>query len=100
MTDEILITNARMVNEGAIQEGDLLVRDGRIEKIAPQISAGGTGQVLDAAGRLLMPGMIDDQVHFREPGAPHKGGIRSESRAAVAGASPVSWKCPTPIPRR
>jgi dihydroorotase len=99
MTDEILITNARMVNDGAIQEGDLLVRAGRIEKIAPQIDAGGTGRVLDAAGKLLIPGMIDDQVHFREPGAPQKGGIRTESRAAVAGGITSFMEMPNTNPQ-
>jgi dihydroorotase len=99
MTDEILITNARMFNEGRIQEGDLLVRNGRIEKIAPQIGAGGTGRVLDAAGKVLIPGMIDDQVHFREPGAPQKGGIRSESRAAVAGGITSFMEMPNTNPQ-
>jgi dihydroorotase len=99
MTDEILITNARMVNEGSIQEGDLLIRDGRIEKIAPQISAGGTSRVLDASGKVLIPGMIDDQVHFREPGAPQKGGIHSESRAAVAGGITSFMEMPNTNPQ-
>jgi dihydroorotase len=99
MTDEILITNARMVNEGRIQEGDLLIRDGRIEKIAPQISANGASRVLDAKGKILIPGMIDDQVHFREPGAPQKGGIRTESRAAVAGGITSFMEMPNTNPQ-
>ncbi len=85
MADEILIKNARMVNDGWIQEGDLLVRNGRIEQIAARIEADESWQILDIEGRVLIPGMIDDQVHFRDPGAPHKGDLRSESRAAVAG---------------
>lgn len=81
----ILITNARMVNEGRITEGDLLVRNQRIEKIGKNITAPEGAIVIDAAGKLLMPGMIDDQVHFREPGLTAKADITTESRAAVAG---------------
>lgn len=81
----MLITNARMVNEGRIFEGDLLIRRGRIEKIAASIQAPDTGVVVDAGGKWLLPGMIDDQVHFREPGLTHKGNLASESAAAVAG---------------
>ena len=84
MTSNILISNAKMVNEGKITEGDLLIKNGRIEKIAPSIDANGA-KVIDAKGKLLMPGMIDDQVHFREPGFTHKGEIATESAAAVAG---------------
>jgi dihydroorotase len=85
MAEQILIKNASMVNDGRILEGDLLIRNGRIEQISPEIAASGQTRVLDAEGRTLIPGMIDDQVHFREPGATHKGDMRSESRAAVAG---------------
>lgn len=85
MSDTTLITNARLVNEGEIFESDLLVRNGRIETIAGQISAPGNATVVDAAGRHLIPGMIDDQVHFREPGMTHKANIHTESRAAIAG---------------
>ena len=85
MPREILIKNARMVNEGRILEGDLLIRNGRIERIATSISAAGPVRVLEADGRTLVPGMIDDQVHFREPGLTRKGDMHSESRAAVAG---------------
>lgn len=81
----ILIVNARIVNEGAVREGDLLIRQGRIEEIGPDLSHRDAGLLLDAGGRLLMPGMIDDQVHFREPGLTHKADIGTESRAAVAG---------------
>ena len=80
-----LITNARMVNEGQITEGDLLIVGERIEKIAPAIAADETTEVVDAAGAVLMPGMIDDQVHFREPGLTYKGDLATESAAAVAG---------------
>ncbi|AKH21443.1 dihydroorotase [Sedimenticola thiotaurini] len=85
MAEQILIKNASMVNDGQILEGDLLIRNGRIEQIAPEISVPEQARVLDAEGHTLIPGMIDDQVHFREPGATHKGDMYSESRAAVAG---------------
>lgn len=81
----VLIRNARMVNEGQITEGDLWVRNGRIEAVGGDLSGKPAGLVMDAGGKLLLPGMIDDQVHFREPGATHKGDMHSESRAAVAG---------------
>jgi dihydroorotase len=80
-----LITNADIVNEGRRFHGDVRVRDARIETIAPSLSAGPNERVFDANGRLLVPGMIDDQVHFREPGLEHKGDFHTESRAAVAG---------------
>lgn len=85
MSEQTLIKNARMVNDGCILEGDLLIANGRIEQIAPEISAQGNTRVLDANGNYLMPGMIDDQVHFREPGAGHKADMQTESRAAVVG---------------
>jgi dihydroorotase len=85
MSETTLITNATLVNEGQTQEADLLIRDGRIARIDTQITAPEAATVVDAAGRVLLPGLIDDQVHFRDPGAPHKGSIYSESRAAVAG---------------
>lgn len=82
---QVLIVNARIVNEGQVRHGDVLVRDGRIEKIASGIPAAGNVPVHDAGGKLLLPGMIDDQVHFREPGLTHKGDLATESAAAVAG---------------
>ncbi|MFV3402919.1 dihydroorotase [Pseudomonas sp. NY15463] len=83
--DALLVRNARLVNEGREFEGDLLVRHGRIERIAGCILNARAACEIDAQGAYLLPGMIDDQVHFREPGAPHKGTLASESRAAVAG---------------
>ncbi|AKK67319.1 dihydroorotase [Xanthomonas translucens] len=85
MSSSTLIVNARLVNEGHETQGDLRIADGRIAAIAPQLSARDGETVVDAAGRWLLPGMIDDQVHFREPGLTHKGDIASESAAAVAG---------------
>ncbi len=80
-----LITNARVLNEGEIVERDVLVAGERIEKIAGSIDADDSMQVHDAKGAILMPGMIDDQVHFREPGLTWKGDLATESAAAVAG---------------
>jgi len=96
--NDMLIKNARMVNEGEIENGDLLIRQGRIEKIDRSISADGVARVLDAAGAYLLPGMIDDQVHFREPGLTHKAGIWSESRAAVAGGITSFMEMPNTMP--
>lgn len=80
-----LIRNALLVNEGRQWEGDLRIRAGRIEAIGPGLTAHAGEQVIEAQGRWLLPGMIDDQVHFREPGLTHKGDLASESAAAVAG---------------
>ena len=82
---QTLITQATLVNEGESFVADLLVEDGRIARIDGEIAAPAGAKVVEAGGLHLLPGMIDDQVHFRDPGAPHKGSIRSESRAAVAG---------------
>ncbi|MBI3171107.1 MAG: dihydroorotase [Hydrocarboniphaga effusa] len=81
----MLISGAKIVNEGKTFEADLLIHKGRIEKIAPFIAAPPRTRVWNAKGKLLLPGMIDDQVHFREPGFPDKGDIASESAAAAAG---------------
>jgi dihydroorotase len=83
--NKLLITNARLVNEGEIRDADVLVHDERIEKIATSIAADDSCRVLDAKGKFLLPGMIDDQVHFREPGLTNKGDMATESAAAVAG---------------
>ncbi|WP_460108324.1 dihydroorotase [Pseudomonas sp. S3_H04] len=81
----VLIRNARLVNEGREFDADLLVSNGRIVKIARSIEGENAKVEIDANGQWLLPGMIDDQVHFREPGAPAKGSLHTESRAAVAG---------------
>lgn len=81
----MLITNARVINEGRQFDADVLIVGERIERIAPQISCPAGHAVYDANGRTLIPGMIDDQVHFREPGLTHKGNLATESAAAVAG---------------
>ncbi|MBD3220797.1 dihydroorotase [bacterium] len=81
----LLITDVRLVNEGSITETDVFVRGGRIEAIAGDLASRGADTVIDGAGKYLLPGLIDDQVHFREPGLTHKADLAHESRAAVAG---------------
>lgn len=83
--DKLLITNARLINEGEIRDADVLIGGDRIEKIASGIAASDNVKVIDARGCYLMPGMIDDQVHFREPGLTAKGDLATESAAAAAG---------------
>ena len=85
MTNSIVIKNALIVNEGAIKESDLRIQGQYIERIDDDIKTLASDHIIDARGQYLLPGMIDDQVHFREPGLTHKGTIASESRAAVAG---------------
>lgn len=80
----ILIRNARIVNRGTTKEADLLIKSGRIERIGQSLNQSAEIE-LDAFGRWVIPGIIDDQVHFREPGLTHKATIATESRAAVAG---------------
>jgi len=82
---KILICNARLINEGEIRDADVLIDGERIAKIASGIAATDGVEVIDAEGRYLLPGMIDDQVHFREPGLTNKGNMATESAAAVAG---------------
>ncbi len=94
----ILIVNAKVVNEGCITESDVLVKEQRIDKIASHISVSGAVRIIDARGCFLVPGVIDDQVHFREPGLTHKGNIYSESKAAVAGGVTSYMEMPNTIP--
>lgn len=93
-----LIVNAEMINEGRRFHGDLRIRNGRIEQIGSGLAARDGEQVLDAAGRWLMPGMIDDQVHFREPGLENKADIESESRACLAGGITSYMEMPNTKP--
>ncbi|WMW77993.1 dihydroorotase [Flavobacterium sp. 20NA77.7] len=93
-----LIKNAKIVNEGKTFEGDVLIEDELITQIDTSISAKPNYTVLDAEGSYLLPGAIDDQVHFREPGLTHKGTIASESRAAVAGGITSFIEQPNTVP--
>jgi len=92
-----LIQNAQIVNEGQIFLGDVYIQDGFIQQIATHLDLP-ADEVLDATGKYLLPGVIDDQVHFREPGLTHKGDIFSESRAAVAGGVTSFMEMPNTVP--
>jgi dihydroorotase len=95
----ILIKNAKIVNEGLIFEGDVLIEGEIITEIAESISPKSANcKIIDAEGNYLIPGAIDDQVHFREPGLTHKGDIESESRAAVAGGITSYIEQPNTVP--
>lgn len=93
-----LIKNATIVNEGRRFKGDVLIKDGRIEKIASNIDTKNAVKVIDAEGQYLLPGVIDDQVHFREPGLTHKANIYSEAKAAVAGGTTSFMEMPNTNP--
>ena len=94
---DTLIVNAKIVNEGMVLEGDVLIRNERIEKIGPNLTSK-DATIIDAKGKFLLPGAIDDQVHFREPGLTHKATIHSESRAAVAGGVTSFMEMPNTVP--
>jgi len=94
-----LIKNIQVVNEGQVKTADVLVKNGRIEKVLPQIS--GTDKnvtEINGEGKYLFPGAIDDQVHFREPGLTHKATIYTESKAAVAGGVTSFMEMPNTVP--
>ena len=100
MTHTILIKNAQIVNEGKIIKGDVLVEGDRIIEVGGSISVKSADtKIIDADGCYLLPGMIDDQVHFREPGLTHKATIESESRAAVAGGITSFIEMPNTVPQ-
>ena len=97
--NRVLIKNAKIVNEGVIFEGDLLIENDLIVEISETISLKSNDcKIIDAEGNYLIPGAIDDQVHFREPGLTHKGDIESESRAAVAGGITSYIEQPNTVP--
>lgn len=94
-----LIKNVQVVNEGMMKAGDVLVKNGRIDKINPQISQTGTDvKEINGEGQFLLPGAIDDQVHFREPGLTHKATIYTEAKAAVAGGVTSFMEMPNTVP--
>jgi dihydroorotase len=93
-----LIKNIQVVNEGVLEVKDILVKNGRIEKIAPAISNKGNAIVIDGEGKYLLPGIIDDQVHFREPGLTYKATIYTESKAAIAGGVTSFMEMPNTKP--
>jgi dihydroorotase len=94
----ILIRNAKLVNEGKIFHADVLIKNGIIEKIDTNGIAMPADRTIDATGLYLMPGVIDDQVHFREPGLTHKGEIYTEAKAAVAGGVTSYMEMPNTSP--
>ena len=96
--NSILIKNAKIVNEGKITEGEVLIKNEWIQAVGVNLSIPENCQIIDAQGNYLIPGAIDDQVHFREPGLTHKGTIASESRAAVAGGVTSFIEQPNTIP--
>ena len=97
--NRILIKNAKIVNEGSIFDGDVFIENDLIVEVADSISLKSSDCiVVDAEGSYLIPGAIDDQVHFREPGLTHKGDIESESRAAVAGGITSFIEQPNTVP--
>src|SRR6186713_109612 len=93
-----LIKNISIVNEGKIITSDLLVKNGRIEKIAKDITPSVSVREINGEGLHLLPGAIDDQVHFREPGLTHKASIYTEARAAVAGGVTSFMEMPNTLP--
>ena len=93
-----LIKNATIVNEGSSFVGDVLIENGVIKKVDSSITTSSM-TVIDASGKYLIPGLIDDQVHFREPGLTHKATIGSESRAAVAGGITTFIEMPNTVPQ-
>ncbi len=93
-----LIKNASVVNEGAITKLNVLVKNGVIDKISPSLINDPADETIDANGKYLFPGCIDDQVHFREPGLTHKAEIYTESKAAVAGGITSFMEMPNTVP--
>lgn len=93
-----LIKNATIVNEGKQWVADVLIKNNLIEKIAPHITLSENITEIDASGKILIPGLIDDQVHFREPGLTHKGEIYTEAKAAVAGGITTYMEMPNTVP--
>ena len=94
----ILIKNAQIVNEGKIFKSDILIENDLIAKISESIPEENLDKIIDAEGKFLLPGVIDDQVHFREPGLTHKGDIESESKAAIAGGTTSFIEQPNTVP--
>ena len=94
---DIILKNCKIVNENAIYESDVAIKNARIELIQSSIDQEAK-QIIDIAGRYLLPGLIDDQVHFREPGLTHKGDVATESRAGLAGGVTSYFEMPNVNP--
>ena len=93
-----LILNAKIVNEGTAREGDVFIKGNYIERVDSDLQSITADKTIDAKGKFLLPGAIDDQVHFREPGLTHKANIFTESRAAVAGGVTSFMEMPNTVP--
>ena len=93
-----LIKNSTVVNEGQSKVLDVLIANGRIEKIGPALQSTGAVTEINGEGKFLLPGAIDDQVHFREPGLTHKATIYTEAKAAVAGGVTSFMEMPNTVP--
>ena len=93
-----LLKNAHVINEGSVEKADVLLEGNRIAKVASSIEDA-DAEVMDLSGKFLMPGVIDDQVHFREPGLTHKGCIYTEAKAAVAGGITSYMEMPNTQPQ-
>ena len=98
MSTITLLKSGTLVNEGKQVVADILIKNGRIERIGSNIQVEGNYTEVDLAGKLVLPGCIDDQVHFREPGLTHKANIGTESRAAVAGGITTFMEMPNTVP--
>jgi dihydroorotase len=96
LNNTVTIKNCKVVNEGQIEEKDLVIKNGRFEKIGNDLVS--EGEVIDAAGLFLFPGVIDDQCHFREPGLTERGSIKTESLSAIAGGTTSFMDMPNVIP--
>ena len=99
MKKSILIKNAKIVNENTIFLGDVFIEDEIIKQISSEIKAPENVEIINAEGKYLIPGFIDDQVHFREPGLTHKANIATESRAAIAGGITTFIEMPNTVPQ-
>ncbi|MCE7067553.1 dihydroorotase [Dyadobacter sp. CY326] len=93
-----LIVNAQVVNENEINELDVIIENGHIQRIGKDLQHLAADRIIDAKGQYLMPGVIDDQVHFREPGLTYKANIYTESKAAVAGGVTSFMEMPNTVP--
>jgi len=99
MMKSILITGANIVNEGRISPADVLVENGRIKKLGDDLSLEQADIHIEANGKFLFPGLIDDQVHFREPGLTHKAEIYTEAKAGIAGGTTSYMEMPNTVPQ-
>ena len=97
--NSILIKNAQIVNENTVFKGDVLIENNIIKKISKNSITSDSATIIDAKGSYLLPGLIDDQVHFREPGLTHKANIATESKAAVAGGITSFIEMPNTVPQ-